>query len=166
MPYEPSLPDLPAVTVAAVTQTDDRFLVVEERISGRLVFNQPAGHVEPGETLLAAVVRETLEETAWRFTPEALLGVYTWRNPYSSEVSLRFAFIGSVHDHDPKLPLDTAIVRALWLSRQDLATRELRSPLVLRCIDDFLAGTRHPLATVAALDFTTAHATSIPAIAV
>jgi len=166
MPSERSPQNLPAVTVAAVIRTGDHFLVVEERCNGRLVFNQPAGHVEPGETLLAAVVRETLEETAWRFTPEALLGVYTWRSPDSGEVSMRFAFTGSVRDHDPKLPLDTVIVRAHWLSRQDLAGRELRSPLVLRCIDDFLAGTRHPLATVAALDFTTAHSTSIPAVAV
>lgn len=160
---------LPALTVAAVTQAGGRFLVVEERaVSGRLVFNQPAGHVEPGETLLAAVTRETREETAWTFTPEALLGVYRWRNPDTGIVSLRFAFTGRVDGHDPQQPLDAVIVRAHWLSRAELAApeRELRSPLVLRCIDDYLAGQRHPLSAVAALDFSTAHATSIAAVAV
>jgi 8-oxo-dGTP pyrophosphatase MutT (NUDIX family) len=168
MPSEPPTQDLPAVTVAAVTQSDGRFLVVEERISGRLVFNQPAGHVEPGETLLAAVAREAQEETAWRFTPEHLLGVYRWRNPDTGAVSLRFAFCGSVRDHDPAQVLDQAIVRTHWLSREELASpqRALRSPLVLRCIDDFLAGTRLPLAAVAQLDLITAHRTPIPAVAV
>jgi 8-oxo-dGTP pyrophosphatase MutT (NUDIX family) len=167
MPSEPPAQDLPAVTVAAVTQIDGRFLVVEERIGGRLVFNQPAGHVEPGETLLAAVTREAREETAWGFTPEHLLGVYRWRNPDTGIVSLRFAFSGCVHDHDPAQPLDRAIVRTHWLSRAELAAppRALRSPLVLRCIDDFLAGTRHPLAAVAQLDLITAHGAPIPALA-
>jgi 8-oxo-dGTP pyrophosphatase MutT (NUDIX family) len=163
MPSERSLQDLPAITVAAVTQADGRFLVVEERISGRLVFNQPAGHVEPGETLLAAVAREAREETAWRFTPDALLGVYLWRNPNTGAASLRFAFTGEVSDHDPAQPLDCAIVRTHWLSRQELQQphRLLRSPLVLRCIDDFLSGVRHPLQAVAALDFATARSTPI-----
>jgi 8-oxo-dGTP pyrophosphatase MutT (NUDIX family) len=167
MPSEPATV-LPAVTVAAVTQTGGRFLVVEERISGRLVFNQPAGHVEPGETLLAAVAREAKEETAWRFTPEAFLGVYRWRNPGTGAESLRFAFVGSVRDHDPAQPLDHAIVRTHWLSREELTSgqRELRSPLVLRCIDDFLAGCRHPLGAVASLDLITAHGACIPAVAV
>jgi 8-oxo-dGTP pyrophosphatase MutT (NUDIX family) len=168
MPSERSRQDLPSITVAAVTQTDGRFLVVEERISGRLVFNQPAGHVEPGETLLAAVAREAQEETAWRFTPEALLGVYLWRNPDTGIASLRFAFTGSVRDHDPRQRLDHAIVATHWLSREELCARqrELRSPLVLRCIDDFLGGVRHPLHAVAQLDFTTAHATSLPVLSV
>jgi len=82
----------PDVTVAAIAETDGRFLVVEERINRRLVFNQPAGHVERGETLLAAVVREAREETAWRFEARALLGVYLWRNPASRRDILRFAF--------------------------------------------------------------------------
>jgi 8-oxo-dGTP pyrophosphatase MutT (NUDIX family) len=168
MPSERPAQDLPAVTVAAVTEIDGRFLVVEERISGRLVFNQPAGHVEPGETLLAAVAREAQEETAWRFTPEALLGLYRWRNPDTGIVSLRFAFAGSVRDHDPAQPLDDAIVRTHWLSREELAVRQrsLRSPLVMRCIDDFLAGRRQPLSAVATLDLITAHSASIPTVAV
>jgi 8-oxo-dGTP pyrophosphatase MutT (NUDIX family) len=152
----------PEITVAAVTETDGRFLVVEERINRRLVFNQPAGHVEQGETLLAAVVREVREETAWGFQPEALIGVYLWRNPNSGRSTMRFTFTGSVADHDAKQPLDRGIVSTHWLSRTDLLEREqrLRSPLVLRCIEDYLSGTRLPLDPVANLDLRT-----VPAIA-
>ena len=150
----------PEITVAAVTETDGRFLVVEERINRRLVFNQPAGHVEQGETLLAAVVREVREETAWGFQPEALIGVYLWRNPNSGRSTMRFTFTGSVADHDARQPLDRGIVTTHWLSRTDLMEREqrLRSPLVLRCIEDYLAGTRLPLDPVANLDLQTAPA--------
>jgi 8-oxo-dGTP pyrophosphatase MutT (NUDIX family) len=150
----------PEITVAAVTETDGRFLVVEERINRRLVFNQPAGHVEQGETLLAAVVREVREETAWGFQPEALIGVYLWRNPNSGRSTMRFTFTGSVADHDARQPLDRGIVSTHWLSRTDLLEREqrLRSPLVLRCIEDYLAGTRLPLDPVANLDLQTAPA--------
>ena len=136
------MPRSPDVTVAAVTQTADRFLVVEERINRRLVFNQPAGHVERGESLLTAVVREVQEETAWRFVPEALLGVYLWRNPVSGRSTLRFAFVGSVADHDPAQALDRGIVRTHWLSQPQLLERQgqLRSPLVMRCIEDYRRG--------------------------
>lgn len=148
----------PEITVAAVTETDGRFLVVEERINRRLVFNQPAGHVEHGETLLAAVVREVREETAWGFQPQALIGVYLWRNPSSGRSTMRFAFTGSVADHDARQPLDRGIVCTHWLSRTDLLEREqrLRSPLVLRCIEDYLGGARLPLDPVAQLDLQTA----------
>ena len=148
----------PDITVAAVTETDGRFLVVEERINHRLVINQPAGHVEHGETLLAAVVREVREETAWGFQPQALIGVYLWRNPSSGRSTMRFAFTGSVADHDAQQPLDRGIVRTHWLSRTDLLEREqrLRSPLVLRCVEDYLGGTRRPLDSVAALNLQTA----------
>jgi 8-oxo-dGTP pyrophosphatase MutT (NUDIX family) len=144
----------PDITVAAVTETDGRFLVVEERINRRLVFNQPAGHVEHGETLLAAVVREVREETAWRFLPKQLLGVYLWRNPTSGRTTMRFAFTGSVTDHDAAQPLDRGIVCTHWLSRTDLREREprLRSPLVLRCVEDYLGGKRLPLDGIAELD--------------
>jgi 8-oxo-dGTP pyrophosphatase MutT (NUDIX family) len=148
----------PEITVAAVTETDGRFLVVEERINRRLVFNQPAGHVERGETLLAAVVREVREETAWGFEPEALIGVYLWRNPSSGRTTMRFTFTGTVVDHRPQQPLDRGIVGTHWLSREDLLEREqrLRSPLVLRCIEDYLGGTRLPIDTVGNLDLQTA----------
>ena len=154
----------PEVTVAAVVMRDQRFLVVEERISGRLVLNQPAGHLEDGETLLAAAIRETREETAWRFAPSALVGTYLWRNPDNGRSFLRFAFCGDVDDFHPQQPLDRGIVRALWLSASDLAAQplRLRSPLVMRCVDDFLAGRRFPLDSVASLDLESAlHAPAV-----
>jgi 8-oxo-dGTP pyrophosphatase MutT (NUDIX family) len=144
----------PDVTVAAIAEIDGRFLVVEERINRRLLFNQPAGHVEPGETLVAAVVREAREETAWRFEPQALLGVYLWRNPTNRREVLRFAFSGRVSDHDPAQRLDRCIVATHWLTREELETRQprLRSPLVLRCVHDYLAGRRSPLDGIAQLE--------------
>lgn len=148
----------PDITVAAVTETDGRFLVVEERIQRRLVFNQPAGHVESGESLLAAVVREVREETAWRFIPQALIDVYLWCNPRSGLTTMRFAFLGSVSDHDATQPLDRGIVGTHWLSRPELLARKprLRSPLVLRCVEDYLSGKRRPLDSVAELDLQSA----------
>jgi len=144
----------PDVTVAAVVETAGRFLLVEERINRRRVLNQPAGHVERGETLLAAVVREALEETAWRFRPQALVGVYLWRNPHSGRSILRFAFSGSVSGHDATQRLDHGIVRTHWLTQAQLEerTEQLRSPLVLRCVQDYLGGRCHALDGVAELD--------------
>jgi 8-oxo-dGTP pyrophosphatase MutT (NUDIX family) len=144
----------PEITVAAVAETDGRFLVVEERIDRRLVINQPAGHVEPGETLLEAVVREVREETAWLFTATGLIGVYLWRHPRSGRTTKRFAFTGAVSDHRNEQRLDKGIVGTHWLTRAELKGREpqLRSPLVLRCVDDYLAGHRQPLAAAAGLD--------------
>ena len=143
---------------------DGRFLLVEERIQGRLVLNQPAGHLEDRETLIEAAVRETREETAWRFHPEALVGTYLWRNPLNGRSFLRFAFCGDVDDHQPQQPLDTGIVRTLWLSAAELQAQpaRLRSPLVMRCIEDFLQGRRQPLDSVSALDLQTA--LSVPAV--
>jgi 8-oxo-dGTP pyrophosphatase MutT (NUDIX family) len=156
----------PEITVAAITETDGRFLVVEELINQRLVFNQPAGHVERGESLLTAVIREVREETAWRFEPESLIGVYLWRSPESGVTTMRFAFSGTVDDHQSTQPLDHGIVGTHWLSPADLQEREqrLRSPLVMRCIEDYLEGKRQPIASVAHLDLLTAH--GIPAVAV
>jgi 8-oxo-dGTP pyrophosphatase MutT (NUDIX family) len=137
----------PELTVAAIVQRDERFLIVEERIQGNLVLNQPAGHVEDGESIIDAAVRETLEETAWRFVPHHLLGLYLWRNPASGATILRVAIAGDVAAHDAQRPLDDGIVAAHWMTRAALQARpaNLRSPLVLRCIDDFMAGTRHSL---------------------
>ena len=137
----------PHVTVAALAERDGRFLMVEEEADGTLVYNQPAGHLDEGESLLTAVARETLEETAWCFEPQALVGIYRWRHPRNGVTYLRFCFSGVCRDHDPHRALDTGIRRALWLSLSDLvnAAERLRSPLVLRCIQDYLAGVRHPL---------------------
>lgn len=143
----------PDVTVAAIVEREQRFLMVEERINGRLVLNQPAGHVEDAESILAAAIRETREETAWEFTPESLLGVYLWRHPHSGRSTLRFAITGQVHDHDASRRLDEPVIATHWLTRAELAGRAavLRSPLVLRCIDDHLGGRRLPLAALATL---------------
>jgi 8-oxo-dGTP pyrophosphatase MutT (NUDIX family) len=154
----------PEITVAAVTESNGKFLVVEERINQRLVFNQPAGHVEHGESLVEAIVREVREETAWRFEPQSLIGVYLWRSPESGVTTMRFAFSGRVDDHDASQPLDQGIIGTHWLSCADLKQRKsaLRSPLVLRCIEDYLDGRRQSLESVAHLDLQTA--TAIPAV--
>lgn len=157
----------PDVTVAAVAESGGRFLVVEERINRRLVFNQPAGHVERGETLLDAVVREAREETAWRFEPRALVGLYLWRNPANGREILRFAFTGPVSDHDAAQRLDRGIVATHWLTSHELEARQprLRSPLVLRCVWDYLSGRRQALEQVAQLDLERAAALEAHAIA-
>jgi len=140
----------PDVTVAAVAERDGQFLFVEERASGRVVVNQPAGHLEDGETFLDAVVRETLEETAWQFEPTALLGVYVWRPPHQNRTFLRVAFAGELGAHDPARPLDHGILRVRWLSRAQLSEPRLRlrSPLVTQCVDDYLTGGRPPLSLI------------------
>ncbi len=144
----PTLPR-PRVTVASVVERDGRFLVVEERpeSGGGLVINQPAGHVEHGETLMEAVMRETFEETAWRFTPEFLVGIYLWAHPSGRVSYLRVCFGGTVDGHQPDSPLDEGIARAVWLTRDELLAQHerLRSPLVLGVIDDYLTGERYPL---------------------
>ena len=144
----------PHVTVAAVIQRDGEFLLVEERAEGRLVLNQPAGHLDPGESLLDAVVRETLEETAWHFTPEALLGVYRWPHPTKQITYLRFAFLGRALQRADGATLDDGIVRAVWLSPEAVRRERARhrSPQVQRCIDDCLAGQRYPLGLLKDMD--------------
>lgn len=134
------------VTVAAIVERDGKFLIVEERAGGNLVLNQPAGHLEQGESLLAAVARETLEETGHRFDPEHVVGFYLWRSEGADATYLRVAFCGSV-EPAADAALDDAIVAVHWLSHGELLRRrqQLRSPMVLRCIDDYLRGRRHPL---------------------
>jgi len=138
------------VTVAAVIERDERFLLVEERVNGQLVLNQPAGHLEPGESLLEAAVRETLEETGFRFEPRHLVGVYLWHSPDSGRSFLRTVFCGAARPPSSTPRLDDGIVGVHWLKRTQLLSRsgDLRSPMVLRCIDDYLAGVRYPLAAV------------------
>jgi 8-oxo-dGTP pyrophosphatase MutT (NUDIX family) len=137
----------PHATVAAIIERDNKFLMVEELIHGEKVFNQPAGHLDPDENLIDAVKRETLEETAWHFEPQAITGIYLWKHPDNGESFLRIAFSGTCHDHDPEQSLDDGILQAAWRSRDELIEQQqrLRSPMVLNCIDDYLAGKRFPL---------------------
>ena len=138
----------PHVTVAAVAVRDEHFLIVEE-LSRRQhrVLNQPAGHLEDGEALVDAVVREVREETAWSFHPEHIVGVYRWRNQANDTTYLRVAFYGNVTEHQPEQPLDDGILSAQWLSYAEIKQHEAqhRSPLVMRCIDDYLSGRRYEL---------------------
>jgi 8-oxo-dGTP pyrophosphatase MutT (NUDIX family) len=137
----------PNVTVAAVIERDGKFLLVEEETDAGPCFNQPAGHLDEGESLLNAVAREVLEETAYHFSPQFLVGVYQWRKPAKDVTYLRFAFCGELLGHDLDRPLDEGILRAVWLTPVELAaSRERhRSPLVGRCIADYRAGHRYPL---------------------
>lgn len=134
------------LTVAAIAERDGRFLMVQERAARRIVLNQPAGHLEDGESLIEAVVRETREETGRRFEPASVTGVYLWRGPGERTV-VRVAFAGSIGERDESVRLDRAILRTEWIGPGELRARaaELRSPLVLRCIDDYLQGARYPL---------------------
>lgn len=137
----------PFITVAAVIEQQGRFLMVEERVNGRLVFNQPAGHLEQHETLIDAVIREVFEETAHYIEPQALIGAYQYTYPESLKTYLRFCFTGKVISVNLHHPLDKGIVQTLWLSREELALQanKLRSPFVLKNIDDYLKGIRYPL---------------------
>ena len=138
----------PHVTVAAVVQRDGKFLLVEEETEAGLAFNQPAGHLEEGESLLDAVVRETLEETAYRFKPTHLVGIYNWTHPTKEDATyLRFAFAGELRGYEAGQPLDDGIVAARWLTLDEVRATQgrHRSPLILQCIEDFLAGKRSPL---------------------
>lgn len=140
----------PRVTVATVVERDGRYLLVEEQVDGAVVLNQPAGHLEPGESLAEAAVRETLEETGWSVRPEALLGVYRLVSPGDGLTFLRFAFAAKPLEHHPERALDAGILQAVWLTPGEIhaAGERLRSPLVTRTLDDHLAGVRLPLSTL------------------
>jgi len=142
------------VTVAAVIEQDGRFLLVQERESGRAVLNQPAGHLEDGESLVMAVIRETLEETGRHFQPEAVIGIYRWRHPVKSITYLRVTFTGSGLRHDIDRTLDEGIEDTLWLSASEIRRQSemLRSPLVLKSIEDYLAGARYSLSVLADIE--------------
>ncbi|NOV28563.1 NUDIX hydrolase [Methylomonas sp. ZR1] len=137
----------PHVTVAAVIENDGRFLLVEETTTRGLAFNQPAGHLEEGEDLISAVKREVCEETAWQFEPEALIATQLWRkNPHMPSF-VRFCFSGTVNNHNPEQALDDGIIDTHWLSRNEIYAKrqQLRSPLVLTTVDEYLKGHRYPL---------------------
>jgi len=144
----------PHVTVAAVVERQGRFLLVQELDAGNRVFNQPAGHLEDGESLLTAVRREVLEETAWQFEPQAVVGIYRWRHPQQQTTFLRFTFAGTLLAHDSGRNLDPDIEKVVWMSHAGIRTQHdrLRSPLVLRSINDYLAGKAWPLDLLADLD--------------
>lgn len=137
----------PNVTVAAVIERDGKFLLVEEETDDGIRFNQPAGHLECREALTDAVIREALEETGYAFDPKFIVGVYNWRSEAKDITYLRFAFGGRVDGCEPERQLDDGIVRAVWLSLDELrATRERhRSPLILQCVEDYIAGRRFSL---------------------
>jgi 8-oxo-dGTP pyrophosphatase MutT (NUDIX family) len=137
----------PNVSVAAIIEKDQKFLVVEETANdGPPVFNQPAGHLEFGETLIEAVQREVLEETAWHFVPDGLVGLYLYTQPGTDMTYLRVCFHGRPLE-DTQRPLDVGILRAMWLSYAELADlgARHRTPLVMRCLNDYLAGRHYPL---------------------
>lgn len=137
----------PSATVAAVIERNGKFLIVEEPRDGQIVLNQPAGHLDPGESLVEAVIREVKEETAWDFTPEFITGIYQWENRNNGKTYMRTTFTGSVDNHDPDQTLFDGIICANWktLSELKATNQPLRSPMVLRCIEDYLAGARFPL---------------------
>lgn len=146
----------PSTTVAAIIEREGRFLLVEEHTPEGLRLNNPAGHLDAGESLLQACVRETLEETAFAFTPEALVGIYLARvhlldgpeRPGGADVSyMRFAFCGTLGAFDAARKLDDGIVRTLWLTPDEVraSAGQHRSPLVVQCMQDYLAGHRYPL---------------------
>ncbi|MDM0051101.1 NUDIX hydrolase [Variovorax sp. J22R115] len=138
----------PNVTVAAVIEQDGRFLLVEEETPEGLLLNTPAGHLDPGESPAEGCARETLEETAHRFTPTALIGIYMARTRREEDITyLRFAFTGTLGAQEPGRLLDHGIVRTLWMTADEIraSTTRHRSPLLLQCVEDYLAGKRHPL---------------------
>ena len=140
----------PNTTVAAIIEQNGKFLLVEEVTERGNRFNQPAGHLEYGESLIQAVIRETMEEAAYEFTPEALLGVYQWKHPHNDTTYLRVAFIGNVGLHYPMQELDAGIIRTVWMDIDEIRDKSglMRSPQVLTCIEDYLAGKRFSLQVI------------------
>lgn len=140
----------PHLTVATVVTRDGRYLLVEESPHGAPVFNQPAGHVEAGETLAEGAAREALEETGYRIRPTHVLGIYVWTSPVNGATYYRIAFAGEIEEKVEGYVLDPDIDAVHWLTLDELRARrdQLRSPLVLRCVEDHAAGQRFPLALV------------------
>jgi 8-oxo-dGTP pyrophosphatase MutT (NUDIX family) len=137
----------PNVTVAAVIKQNDKYLLVEEQTNHGILFNQPAGHLEPTESIVEGAIRETLEETGYTFTPQSLLGIYRWHSHHNDTTYFRFAFSGTAVKHDHNRKLDDGIVRATWFNINEIhnSSHRHRSPLVIKCIEDHLAGKHYPL---------------------
>lgn len=140
----------PRITVATIVENDGKLLLVREHSNGKLVLNQPAGHVEAGESLTQAAFRETLEETAWQVEVTDFLGTYIFQPTRGSGVYYRFCFVAKPIRFDDKQKLDRDIAEALWLSRDDIAAQQKvhRSPLVAQCVDDYFSGRRLPLESI------------------
>ncbi len=137
----------PNVTVAAIVECEQKFLLVEENADNHVVFNQPAGHLEKDESLIGAVKREVLEETAWEFIPRAIVGFYMYPDQHSDITYLRLCFSGTCENHHPEQALNDGIIQAVWLNREEIKENEdkMRSPMVTQCIDDYLSGKKYPL---------------------
>ncbi len=138
----------PHITVAAVIEREQKYLLVEERAEGQIVFNQPAGHWERGETLLEAAARETLEETGWEFFPSALVGIYRWQHPKKDETFLRFTFCGNTGAKQINNNLDDGIISANWYSADEilaLPEAKIRSTMVIHSLKDYIDGKRYDL---------------------
>lgn len=140
----------PHVTVAAVIEQHQKFLLVEENVEGRLVLNQPAGHLENDESIVDAVIRETEEETAAIFEPTHITGLYRWKMPDIDRTYIRYSFTGKIVRFIENQPLDTDIIRTVWLSYDEIMQNQsaLRSPMVLQCINDYREGQRFPLSLI------------------
>ena len=141
----------PHVTVATIIEREDRYLLVYEAADGKKVYNQPAGHLEPDETLQEAAIRETLEETGWHIHLTGVVGTNLYLAPSNGVTYLRTTFIAEAISHETDRALDTGIIEAVWLTYDEIVARrdQLRSPMTLKIIDDYRAGRRFPLAVVA-----------------
>lgn len=140
----------PHITVATIVEQQGKFLLVEELSNGKLVYNQPAGHLDPGETLQQAAIRETYEESGWRVKPTGVVGISKYIAPHNGTVYYRTTFIADPIEHDPLAVLDEGILQAVWLTIDEILEQvdKLRSPLVLKNIEQYLAGERYPLSLI------------------
>ena len=138
----------PHLTVAAIVERNEKFLMVKETDDGRAVYNQPAGHVEKHETVQDAIVREVKEETAWDFLPEYIVGFYKWHKQDSDTTYVRICYAGKASNHDPEQALDDGILSANWLDFDDIMSmdsKSMRSPMVRKCISDYRNKIEYPL---------------------
>lgn len=139
----------PHSTVATIVEQDGKFLMIEEISSGQQVVNQPAGHIEQGESVIEAACRETLEESRWSVTPTALVGLYVYTSPTNGVTYHRYCFAADANNYHPDSPLDAGIIGPRWMTIEELRDcPNLRSPMVLSCVEDYLSGRRYPLTVI------------------